>query len=128
MSLLNMTLLCFSCRVWDILTQSLILPGLGDPFFLSSDYSTSSSPCSYVESNVATLQSHVANIFKRRHIYSLLPIHCLTLYRSPRSYSFIPLYSLFHVDDEGFIMALLRRVTSCRLQLIIQEDDLETPF
>ena len=35
---------------------------------------------------------------------------------------------LFHIDDVGFIMALLQRITSCQLQLIIQEDDLETPF
>jgi len=31
------------CRVWDILTQTLILPGLGDPFGLSFDYSILSS-------------------------------------------------------------------------------------
>lgn len=41
---------------------------------------------------------------------------------------FIPLYSLFHVNNGGFFMALLRWVTSCWLQLIIWEDDLETPF
>lgn len=40
----------------------------------------------------------------------------------------IPLYSLFRVDDEGIIMTLLRWVTSYRLQLIIQGDNLETPF
>jgi hypothetical protein len=32
----------------------------------------------------------------------------------------------FHVDDGGYIKALLRRVFSCRLQHIIQELDLET--
>jgi len=35
--------LLLSCRVWDILTQSLILTGLSDPFFLSFDYSILSS-------------------------------------------------------------------------------------
>ena len=35
---------------------------------------------------------------------------------------------LSHVNDVGNIMALLQPVTSCRLQLIIQEVDLETPF
>ena len=33
---------------------------------------------------------------------------------------------MFCVDDGGFIMALLRRVYFCRLQLLIQELDLET--
>ena len=32
---------------------------------------------------------------------------------------------MFHVDDGGFIMALLRRVYSYQLQLLIQELDLE---
>ena len=35
---------------------------------------------------------------------------------------------MFRVDDVGKFMALLRQITSCRLQLIIQEDDLEMPF
>ena len=40
-------------------------------------------------------------------------------------YHLIP---LSRVDDVGNIMALLRLITSCRLQLIIQEADLETLF
>lgn len=40
----------------------------------------------------------------------------------------IPIYSLFCVDDGGFIIAFLRRVTCFRLQLIIQENDLGSPF
>ena len=33
---------------------------------------------------------------------------------------------VFHVDDGGFIMALLRRVYSYRLQILFKELDLET--
>jgi hypothetical protein len=48
---------------------------------------------------------------------------------SPYSFnlsSYITFLCQFHVDDGGYIMALLRRVCSCRLQHIIQELDLET--
>lgn len=38
------------------------------------------------------------------------------------------LHLLFRVDDVGHIMALLRWITSCRLQFIIHEDDLESSF
>jgi hypothetical protein len=34
-------------------------------------------------------------------------------------------YHRFRVVDVGFIMALLRRICSCRLQIIIQESNLE---
>lgn len=54
---------------------------------------------SYVDSNVATLRSHVTNMFKRSPICILLPIHYLTFCHSLGSYSFIPLYSLFRVND-----------------------------
>ena len=48
-------------------------------------------------------------------------ILCLVLIH----YHHIPLSC---VDDVGNIMAFLQLVTSCRLQLIIQEADPETPF
>ena len=35
---------------------------------------------------------------------------------------------LFRVDDVGITMALFRQITSCKLQLIVQEGDLETYF
>ena len=35
-------------------------------------------------------------------------------------------YLLFHVDDVGFLMAIIWWITSCQLQLIIREGDLET--
>ena len=35
-------------------------------------------------------------------------------------------YYRFRVVDVGFIMALLRWICSCRLQIIIQESNLET--
>jgi len=81
-----------------------------------------------VESNTATFQGHVVDMLKRSPICISLPIHCLNLCYSLGSYSLIALYSLFRVDDGGIIMALLQRVTSCQLQLITQEYDLETPF
>lgn len=49
MWLFNMTLICCSFQVWDILTPSLAFLGLGDPFCLSYDYIALSSwpliPC-----------------------------------------------------------------------------------
>ena len=43
MSLLNMILICYSCRVRDILTWSLSFLGLGNQFCLSSDHANLSS-------------------------------------------------------------------------------------
>jgi len=130
MLLLNMALICFSCCFWYILTQSLVLSGLGYPFFLSYDYSTLSSwplvlcwaKCYH------TSESCPRYVQVKSYRQFLLPIHCLTFCHSAGSYSFIPLYSLFRVDDEGIIMDLLRWVISYRLQFIIQENNLETPF
>ena len=47
--------------------------------------------------------------------------HIIRLFSPPQK-SFAP----FHIVDVGYIKALLREVTSCRHQNIIQEVDLET--
>ena len=73
-------------------------------------------------SNTAKFRSYVTNMFKRSSFCSFQPlILCLVLIH----YDIIPLSC---VDGVGNIMALLRLINSCRLELIIQEADLETPF
>jgi hypothetical protein len=65
--------------------------------------------------------------FTSNHPSAVLPvsISCVSPY-SFDSPSYITFLCQFHVDDGGYIKALLRRVFSCRLQHIIQELDLET--
>ena len=53
--------------------------------------------------------------------------YCQPLRQFLLYYSVTPIsYDRFRVVDVGFIMALLRRICSCRLQIIIQESNLET--
>ena len=53
--------------------------------------------------------------------------YCQPLCQFVLDYSIKPIsYNRFRVIDVGFIMALLRRICSCRLQIIIQESSLGT--
>jgi hypothetical protein len=69
---------------------------------------------------------HVAQC--SREVSTLQPLCSIHTHVSMSTFSSIihTSFVLFHVDDGGYIMALLRQVYSCRLQLIIQELDLET--
>ena len=83
---------------------------------------------------MSILPSHSMPIFKRFFSHYLQSVYLLSC-RSSLSQSCTSLYCLvfskkymiaFHVNDGGFIMALLRWVYSCRLELLIHELDLET--
>ena len=53
--------------------------------------------------------------------------YCQPLCQFVLDYSIKPIsYDQFRVIDVGFIMALLWRICSCRIQIIIQESNLET--
>lgn len=95
MSLLNMTLIYISCRVWDILTQSLTFLGFGNPFSSHSFKSYSHHDhWSYFESNTSKLWIHVIDMFKRifvnkfKHLiprftfYAIILNHSHQIYRS----------------------------------------------
>lgn len=90
MSLLKMTLICISCWVWGILTFSLGLPGLVNPFssHLIKSY-CHHELWSYFESNVSKFQSRVADMFKRSPTYKFKPlIPCLNFFASILNHSF----------------------------------------
>jgi len=121
MSLLSMTLFCCSCWVSNILTQWLVLPGLGDPYFpliwlfnffimtfspmLSQMLCHTSKSCHQCSREVLSAVIYLYIVWPIVIVLDL--IH------------FIPLYSLFHIDDGGLIMALLQQLTSYWIQLII---------
>ncbi len=73
---------------------------------IHSDNSPVSHPLQYIH----------ASFFHDRHLEPCI----VSLFSPPKS------FALFHFVDVGFIKALLRRVASCRHQLIIQEVDLGT--
>ena len=98
MLLLNMTLSHFLCPGWEIhlplswpyLIESLLLVWV---LFLSQMFPNS---------------EFVSPIFSREVLSAFLPlIHYLTFCHSPKSNLPTLLYISFHVDDVGYIMALL---------------------
>ena len=109
---------------WDIFTLSLCLHGFGKSVCLSFDYQF----CHH------NLWSYLSRMLPNSRVVS--PIcsrenpSAVCTFPDPLFQSWFTLIwpSLFCVDDVGFIMTLLRRITSCRLQLIIWEVDLKTPF
>jgi hypothetical protein len=68
------------------------------------------------------------SMFKSKLVIFCQPLqYCQPLRQFVLYYSVTPIsYNRFRVVDVGFIMALLRRICSCRLQIIIQESNLET--
>ena len=106
------------------------LPGFRESIFLSFDYILSTWLLILFWVKFCKLQIIVADMFKRIIIYKFKPLvpHLIFFGTIPNHSHKIYKNPLFHVDDVGNILALLQQITSRWLQLIIQEDDLETPF
>ena len=76
------------------------------------------------ESNAAKLLCRAKLICSREVVQESYLSYCVSFV--PTLFCYTNLYTLFRVADEGIIMALLRRISSCRRQHIIQERDLGT--
>lgn len=123
-----MKIICSSCRVGGILHSSFFLHGFGKYIFLLFDHH-------FFHHD---LWSHLSQMLPHSGVVSpicsrevLLVKHPLLIYLHLLQSWITPIilrYLLFRVDDVGIIMALLWRIASCRLHLIIREDGLENYF
>ena len=99
----------------------------GKSIFLSFDhYLTSPWPLIPLLSQMLPHSRVVSPICSREVLFGKRPLLIWPPLVQSKITPIILRYLLFRVNDAGIIMALLRRITSCRLQLIIREDDLET--
>ena len=112
------------CVGWDIFNLSLCLHGFGKSICLSFDYQSCQHDLWSYLSQMLPNSRVMSSICSSENPSAVYKFHDPLF----RSWLTLILPSLFRVDDVGFIMTLLRRIASRRLQLLIREVDLETPF